>query len=111
MQFLLTAGLQHEKSSRATNMVYTQMLFALAFDKLVWNTTPGMLSIIGSSLILGSALYIAILNNKPKEQRNIGERLDVELGPTNGDDNDGGPTESRQPLRGVQEVQLRTLRV
>lgn len=25
MQFLLSAGLQHEKSSRATNMVYTQV--------------------------------------------------------------------------------------
>jgi hypothetical protein len=35
-QFLLAAGLQYEKSSRATNMVYIQMLFALAFDKLVW---------------------------------------------------------------------------
>ncbi|KAI9701506.1 MAG: hypothetical protein M1836_001562 [Candelina mexicana] len=64
MQFLLTAGLQYEKSSRATNMVYTQMLFALAFDKLVWNTTPGMLSIVGSSLILGSAISVAVLKDK-----------------------------------------------
>jgi drug/metabolite transporter (DMT)-like permease len=32
MQFLLAAGLQYEKSSRATNMVYMQMLFALSFD-------------------------------------------------------------------------------
>ena len=69
MQFLLTAGLSYEKSSRATNMVYTQMLFALAFDKLVWGTTPGVLSIVGSSLILGSALYVAVHNNKIKESR------------------------------------------
>ncbi|XP_014558715.1 hypothetical protein COCVIDRAFT_36011 [Bipolaris victoriae FI3] len=60
MQFLLAAGLQYEKSSRATNMVYMQMLFALSFDKLVWGTTPGALSIIGSSLILGSAIYVAM---------------------------------------------------
>ncbi|OCK93953.1 uncharacterized protein K441DRAFT_563860 [Cenococcum geophilum 1.58] len=60
MQFLLAAGLQYEKSSRATNMVYTQMLFALAFDKLIWGTTPGALSIVGSSLILGSAIYVAM---------------------------------------------------
>lgn len=59
-QFLLAAGLQYEKSSRATNMVYMQMLFALSFDKLVWGTTPGALSIIGSSLILGSAIYVAM---------------------------------------------------
>lgn len=41
-------------------MVYTQMLFALAFDKLIFGTTPGALSIIGSSLILGSAIYVAV---------------------------------------------------
>ncbi|KAF2025467.1 hypothetical protein EK21DRAFT_76405 [Setomelanomma holmii] len=67
MQFLLAAGLQYEKSSRATNMVYMQMLFALTFDKLVWGTTPGALSIIGSSLILGSALYVAIHKEDPKK--------------------------------------------
>jgi drug/metabolite transporter (DMT)-like permease len=60
MQFLLAAGLQYEKSSRATNMVYTQMLFALAFDKLIFGTSPGWLSIVGSSLILGSAIYVAV---------------------------------------------------
>lgn len=41
-------------------MVYMQMLFALAFDKLVWGTTPSALSIVGSSLILGSAIYVAM---------------------------------------------------
>ena len=60
MQFLLASGLQYEKSSRATNMVYTQMLFALGFDKLVFGTSLGWLSIVGSSLILGSAIYVAV---------------------------------------------------
>ncbi|KAI9781807.1 MAG: hypothetical protein M1835_004180 [Candelina submexicana] len=69
MQFLLTAGLQYEKSSRATNMVYTQMLFALAFDKLIWNTTPGTLSILSSSLILGSAISVAVLKDKANSTR------------------------------------------
>ncbi|KAF2184363.1 hypothetical protein K469DRAFT_739407 [Zopfia rhizophila CBS 207.26] len=68
MQFLLAAGLQYEKSSRATNMVYTQMLFALTFDKLVWGTTPGALSIIGSSLILGSAIYVAMRKENDKKE-------------------------------------------
>ncbi|KAL1797240.1 hypothetical protein ACET3X_003846 [Alternaria dauci] len=78
MQFLLAAGLQYEKSSRATNMVYMQMLFALAFDKLVWGTTPGALSITGSSLILGSAIYVAMNKEAPKKNvepmgRGVGE--------------------------------------
>lgn len=46
-------------------MVYMQMLFALAFDKLVWGTTPGVLSITGSSLILGSAIYVAMHREEP----------------------------------------------
>ena len=49
MQFLLAAGLQYEKSSRATNMVYTQMLFALFFDRLVFGTTMGWLSALGAA--------------------------------------------------------------
>lgn len=67
MQLMLTAGLTYEKSSRATNMVYTQMLFALAFDKIVFDVTPGALSVIGSSLILGSALYIAVQGNRARD--------------------------------------------
>ncbi|KAH5207468.1 hypothetical protein HBI62_230720 [Parastagonospora nodorum] len=76
MQFLLAAGLQYEKSSRATSMVYMQMLFALTFDKLVWGTTPGALSIIGSSLILGSAIYVAMHREEPKKssERERGDR-------------------------------------
>lgn len=118
MQFLLTAGLAYEKSSRATNMVYTQMLFALAFDKLVWGTTPGVLSIVGSSLILGSALYVAVHNNKVKESRktsspegNEEEEIGLMAADDNNDENDNASNDGRGPLRGVQEVQLRTLRV
>jgi drug/metabolite transporter (DMT)-like permease len=68
MQFLLAAGLQYEKSSRATNMVYTQMLFALAFDKLFFSNTPGLLSIAGGSLILGSAIYVAVRKGREREK-------------------------------------------
>ena len=60
MQLLLTAGLSHEKSSRPSNMLYTQMLFALAMDRIMFDVTPGIWSILGSSLILGSALVVAM---------------------------------------------------
>lgn len=60
MQFLLTAGLAHDKSARATQMVYTQVLFGMAFDKIIWNLTPGIWSCLGSLVVLGSALYVAI---------------------------------------------------
>jgi drug/metabolite transporter (DMT)-like permease len=68
MQYLLTAGLAYQPpsggqgyGSRATSMVYTQMLFALFYDKVVLNSSPSAVSWAGSGLILGSALYVAIV--------------------------------------------------
>lgn len=59
-------------------MVYVQMLFALSFDKLIWGTTPGALSIIGSSLILGSAIYVAMHKEDPKKGGGARERAGQE---------------------------------
>ena len=88
-------------------MVYTQMLFALAFDKLIWGTTPGALSIVGSSLILGSAIYVAMRKEhelKDGEGRGMGsaEEERVLMSPMIvGEPGEEGDT----------EVQLRVLRV
>lgn len=67
MQFCLTAGLQIEKAGRGTNMIYTQMLFALFWERVVWGTTPGWLSIAGSTLILSSAVYVGTRRSKKEE--------------------------------------------
>lgn len=45
--------------TRATSMVYTQMLFALAGDKLVFGATPDTMSWIGSVLIVAGAVWVA----------------------------------------------------
>ena len=42
-------------------MLYTQMLFALTFDKVIFGHSPDVMSIAGSTLILGSALYVATM--------------------------------------------------
>ncbi|OJJ49570.1 hypothetical protein ASPZODRAFT_128059 [Penicilliopsis zonata CBS 506.65] len=90
MQFLLTAGLAYappspgeglpsggaggggggggsrrsSAGSRATFMVYTQMLVALFYDKVIWNMTLTALSWAGSGLILGSAVYVAVAHEE-----------------------------------------------
>lgn len=56
--------------TRATNMVYTQMLFALAFDKLIWGITPNAASWAGSGLILCSAVWVAIARDKDRDKEN-----------------------------------------
>ena len=50
-------------------MTYTQMLFALAFDKFFFGHSPGWMSIFGSTLILGPAIFVAMQKNEgePKE--------------------------------------------
>ena len=109
-------------------MVYTQMLFALAFDKLFWDTTPGVASLVGSTLILGSAVYVAVQKNNAKGVGKV-EDADQERGLVDGIDTDdeedtnnhGGladevDTEAevqdggRGPMRGEQELQLSSLR-
>jgi hypothetical protein len=41
-------------------MTYSQMVFAVLFDFAIWGTLPSPLSILGSTLILGSAIYVAV---------------------------------------------------
>lgn len=108
MQFLLAAGLQYEKSSRATNMIYVQMLFALSFDKLIFGTIPSALSIVGSSLILGSAIYVATHKEDPKKDEAVRERGD-------GEEERGlminmEPERERLAYDNDNEIQMRTLR-
>lgn len=107
MQFLLAAGLQYEKSSRATNMVYVQMLFALTFDKLVFGTTPSALSIIGSSLILGSAIYVATHKESPQKSEARQDRGNGEEGRNLLMEMD---VEGERPYDNDNEIQMRTLR-
>lgn len=50
--------------TRATAMIYTQMLFALTGDKIVFGVTPGTMSWIGSGLILAGAIWVAAARDK-----------------------------------------------
>ncbi|KAK6368061.1 hypothetical protein LTS17_009801 [Exophiala oligosperma] len=45
--------------TRATSMVYVQMLFALASDRVFFKITPTAMSWIGSGLILAGAIWVA----------------------------------------------------
>ncbi|MCJ1475328.1 hypothetical protein MMC13_003990 [Lambiella insularis] len=112
MQFLLTAGLAHEKSSRATQMVYTQMLFALAFDKIFWNSTPGVWSIVGSSLVLGSAIYVAVKTESGKQAQNGGAGMaDEEIALVDDVESAEAEEDGRGPLGGMREVRMGTMRI
>ncbi|KAI1094343.1 hypothetical protein F5B19DRAFT_490463 [Rostrohypoxylon terebratum] len=69
LQFLLTEGLQREKAGRATNLIYTQMVFALIIERVVWGTTPPIESLFGSALIIGSAIWVSLQKTKPPTEK------------------------------------------
>jgi len=58
LQFLLTKGLQLEKAGRAASLVYTQMIWAVIFEWLVWGNAVSGLSFAGAVLILGGAGWV-----------------------------------------------------
>lgn len=72
LQFLLTTGLQMDKSPKATSMLYTQVLFALCFDWAVWGVLPGGWSLFGGAIVVASTLWSAL-------QRNTAPKADVAL--------------------------------
>jgi drug/metabolite transporter (DMT)-like permease len=83
LQFLLTAGLSYvppasvtqgkpgHQGSKATSMVYMQMLFALFYDKVVWGSTLSPISWAGSALILICAIYVAVAQESPAQARRV----------------------------------------
>lgn len=60
LQFLLTAGLQLDKTSKATSMLYVQVIYALAFDWGIWGVLPGRWSIFGGIIVIASTLWSAL---------------------------------------------------
>ncbi|KAI5455629.1 hypothetical protein BGZ63DRAFT_368622 [Mariannaea sp. PMI_226] len=69
LQVLLTEGLQREKAGRATNLIYTQMVFALIIERVVWGTTPPLTSFLGSTLIIGAAVWVSMQKKSVSVQR------------------------------------------
>ncbi|KAI1274463.1 hypothetical protein F5Y07DRAFT_373195 [Xylaria sp. FL0933] len=60
VQVLITKGLAAERSNRATAMTYTHMLFAAGFDRFVWGTTMGWMSLTGCGMIITGAVWVAV---------------------------------------------------
>jgi drug/metabolite transporter (DMT)-like permease len=71
LQFLLTAGLQLDKSSKATSMLYMQILLALAFDWGIWGVIPGAWSLFGGAIVTVSTLWSALQKPVAKVEKSV----------------------------------------
>ncbi|KAF8151749.1 EamA-like transporter family-domain-containing protein [Crassisporium funariophilum] len=63
-QTLLTMGLQRETAGRGSMAVYTQVVFATILERIFFHAVPTALSIIGTLLIISSAIYVALTKEK-----------------------------------------------
>ncbi|KZT03028.1 integral membrane protein DUF6 [Laetiporus sulphureus 93-53] len=61
-QMLMTMGLQRETAGRGTMAVYVQarIIFATFNDFVFFHSTPPALSILGTVIIMSSAIYVAL---------------------------------------------------
>ncbi|KAJ7471884.1 hypothetical protein FB451DRAFT_1090009 [Mycena latifolia] len=63
-QILLTMGFQRETAGRASMALYTQIIFASALERIFFHTTPTSLSLLGTAIIMTSAIYVALTKKK-----------------------------------------------
>jgi len=61
-QLFLTMGFQRETASRASLGTYTQIIFAEILDRIAFHSELSVLSLIGTGVILTSAIYVAVSN-------------------------------------------------
>jgi hypothetical protein len=60
------------------------MVLALIIERVVWGTTPAVLSLVGSALIIGGAIWLSLQKTKPNEAKKRTAVVDEEtslLGP------------------------------
>lgn len=57
-QLLLTLGIQKERAGRGSLIAYTQLIYALLWDVILYSHLPSLWSWCGMILIIGSTLYI-----------------------------------------------------
>jgi drug/metabolite transporter (DMT)-like permease len=58
-QLFLTRGLHLEQAGRAVSVGYLQVVFAFVWGAIFFGTIPGLQSVVGAVLIVGSVLLIA----------------------------------------------------
>ncbi|KAF7305533.1 Aldo-keto reductase [Mycena chlorophos] len=64
-QILLTMGFQREEAGRGAMAFYTQIIFASILERIFFkDTKPSMLSFLGTSIIIVSAVYVAVIKRR-----------------------------------------------
>jgi len=65
-QTLLVMGLQRETAGRGVMAIYLQIIFVTILERMFFHSMPSILSVIGTVIILTSAVYVALTKTKTK---------------------------------------------
>ncbi|KIK70105.1 hypothetical protein GYMLUDRAFT_236534 [Collybiopsis luxurians FD-317 M1] len=74
-QIFLTLGLQRETASRGTLAIYTLIVFTSFLDRLFFHAVPSFLSVTGTVIIVGSALWVVVTKEQGKSELGKGEAV------------------------------------
>lgn len=81
LQSLLTVALVMDKSSRATNMMYSQIVFAVLLDWMIWGTIPTWTSWFGGAIVVAAVVWGSMQVEQTKsESKNDAEYQAVPAG-------------------------------
>ncbi|KAJ3900610.1 integral membrane protein DUF6 [Lentinula edodes] len=69
-QIFLTLGLQRETASRGTLAIYTLIVFTSLLDRIFFHSAPSLLSVLGTLIIVGSALWV-IVTKKNQNRKSL----------------------------------------
>ncbi|KAI5119676.1 hypothetical protein M0805_009620 [Coniferiporia weirii] len=75
----LTMGLQRESAGRGTLAIYVQIIFASVLEQIFFHTIPSALSVAGTIIILGSAIFVALTKKSERSQPPVTETLGTEI--------------------------------
>ncbi|KAF5390059.1 hypothetical protein D9757_003776 [Collybiopsis confluens] len=74
-QIFLTLGLQRETASRGTLAIYTLIIFTSFLDRLFFHSVPSFLSVLGTLIIVGSALWVLVTKKEAQLEHDKGESV------------------------------------
>ncbi|CAR29630.1 hypothetical protein ZYGR_0AD03140 [Zygosaccharomyces rouxii] len=78
-QLLLTMGIQRERAGRGSAMSYTQLVYAVIWDVMLWHHWPSMWSWLGMLVIVGATVAVARYKSKePIPELPLEESMELE---------------------------------
>lgn len=72
MDSLLTAGIVYDKSPVATVMIYSQVVWALLVDIVVWHISPNIWAFVGVWLVVCSLSVLSLRKEFGTDQSQMG---------------------------------------